>query len=1140
MIPTLTSAESTMEWVMLKRTVSIRMLVCLLATCFACSTAPPTLAATSTATAPDAQDTRMLAQPAIHGDRMAFVYAADLWISKLDGSDLRRLTTHSGSENRPRFSPDGRTLAFSAQYDGNTDVFVVPATGGIPRRLTWHPGADIVQDFTPDGTAVLFTSQRAVHSRRFFQLFTIPLIGGFPTRLPVPHAVKAAWSPDGGKIAYVPRREPFLQWKNYRGGTASRIWIQDLADNSVEQIPQPEGRCNDTDPMWIGDTVMFLSDRNGEFNLFSYRVGSSAVEQVTEYEDFPVLSASAGTGTVAYEQAGWLHVLAPNRGSRRLKIGVPADLIETRPRYAKGADSIRDAGLSPSGKRVLLGYRGEIVTLPAKKGDQRNLTRTPGAHERHPAWSPDGRRIAYFSDAGGEYALHVASATDRTDVRVYPLDGHGFYEDPKWSPDSKRISYSDNSWSLYVLDLESGDVSFVAQEPLYGPIKTLHHAWSPDSRWLAYTLGTEMYFRRVFLYEIETGESQSITDGLSDVAEPVFDDGGKVLYFTASTDAGPTNTWFAQSNADMERTNALYLVVLDANESSPFGPESDEEEVADEEDEDEEDAKEDDGDDEGDETDRGDADDASDDTSDEADDDEAERVVVDFEGLDQRIVALPLPTAHYSSLHTGKAGQLYYLETDSVPTFGSGAGKLALFDLETRKAKSLADHADGFTLSADHSKMLVVSHEKWAIVDAGSPVKPGEGALAVDSLEVKIDPRAEWPQIFDEAWRINRDYFYDPGMHGADWPAMREKYATFLPHLATRGDLNRVIRWMCSELAVGHHSVGGGDTLVDSDQVSGGLLGADYEVADGRYRFAKVLGGLNWTPDLRAPLTQPGALVTAGEYLLAVDGEDLRPLENLYERFENTAGKIVKITVGAHADGTDSRTIDVVPIGNEAALRNRDWVEGNIRRVTEATDGRVAYVHVPDTGERGHTYFKRYFFPQADRDAIIIDERGNSGGLFADYYIDILRRPHIADWAMRYGRDLESPLGAVQGPKVMLIDEGAGSGGDMLPWMFRKLEMGTLVGRPTWGGLVGILGFPTLMDGGRVTAPNLGIWTEDGFIVENVGIAPDVEVEQWPAEVAAGLDPQLEKAIEIALEQLAENPPVRRTRPPFPIRARSR
>ncbi len=1098
---------------------------------------PALIAATmaTTASAVDVSDTRLLSQPAVSAEHVAFAYAGDLWIAGRDGSGARRLTSHEGTESSPRFSPDGALVAFSAEYDGNIDVFVMPAAGGEPKRLTWHPGADLVQGFTVDGSAVLFASQRSMFTNRHFQLFVVPLTGGMPTKLPIPHGLRASYSPDGRRIAYIPTPERFEQWKNYRGGTTSRIWIYDTGDHSVQTIPQPEGRSNDTDPTWIGSRVFFRSDRAGEFNLFSFDTGSGEVVQHSEFEDFHLEDLAGSTDTLIYEQAGYLHLYEPGSDRhQRLRIGVAADLTETRPRWIEGPEYIRSASISPSGARAAFGYRGEVLTLPAKKGDARNLTRSPGIHERFPAWSPDGGSIAWFSDQGGEYGLHVRNQ-DSGEVRRHELGGerggNGFYQNPEWSPDGKRISYADNSMTLFVIDTDSGDVANIASEYYYGPASPRpDHSWSPDSRYIAYTLNTRSYMQQVFVYDVEAGSSHAVTDGLSEVGEPVFDRSGDYLFFTASTDAGPVKHWFAMSNADMEASSSIYVAVLRADGESPLAPESDEQTVeADEEGADGEGSDED-----------AEAGGDGEDGDGGADDGEDEpRVEIDFEGINQRILALPVQTGGYGNLEAGAAGKLYYLRSSPAGRFGGGGGgDLIRFDLEDREETVLLSGVGGFSLSADGKKVLYAGQDDFGIADAGGEIDRAKSAIPVDKLTVRIDPRAEWQQIYDEVWRINRDYFYDPGMHGADWPAMGEKYSGFLADVTNRADLNKVLRWMCSEIAVGHHRVGGGDQRNDPERVGGGLLGADFELADGRYRFAHVLGGLNWNPELRAPLTEPGVSVTAGEYLLAVDGIDLDATDNVFARFENTAGKIVELTVGPSADGSDSRTVSAVPVANESALRNREWVERNLAKVDEATGGRVAYVYVPNTTNLGHTYFKRYFFPQVHKQALIVDERFNGGGQVADYYIDHLRRPYISHWATRHGADFRTPSAAILGPKVMIIDETAGSGGDLLPWMFNKLGLGTLVGKRTWGGLVGTLGFPILMDGGFVTAPNLAIWTEDGFVVENVGVPPDVDVEQWPADVIAGRDPQLEKAIEIVLEQLEANPPSEPAKPPFPVRVR--
>ncbi|MEJ0101338.1 MAG: PDZ domain-containing protein [Bacteroidota bacterium] len=1078
---------------------------------------PCLLASVSNVFATDNTGTRMLTQPAVSVDHIAFVYAEDLWIANADGSQPTRLTVDRGVESNPVFSPDGKTIAFSAQYDGNVDVYIIPVEGGIPKRLTWHPSADIVRGFTPDGKAILFASQRAVFTNRYSQLFTVPVTGGMATQLEIPNASWATYSPDGKQMAYNPLSDAFRQWKHYRGGTISIIFIFSFADKSVVKIPQPDGGCNDVNPMWLGNTIYFRSDRDGEFNLYAYNTATKKIDALTSFNDFPVLNAAATDGRIVFEQAGYLHAYSFNSSAAsQLKIGIATDLPEVRSRFVQGLNFIRSADISPTGARAVFDCRGEIITVPAEKGDYRNITQTTGAHEKFPAWSPDGKTIAYFSDASGEYQLYLKPQDGKGEPKIFKLNGSGFYAYPAWSPDSKKISFSDNGRSLYVLDIATGVITKIDADELYvpGPFRNIFSDWSSDSKWIAYTKITETQFKRIYLYSLDQKKSIPLTDGLSDAAEPKFDKSGKYIYFFASTNDGPVINWFDQSNQDMRSTNSIYIVTLQKETISPFAKETDEETIK------------------------------ADTTAVAAkpadkkkktaapEKKEEPRLHIDWEGIENRIVDLPIAAGNYTQLGTSKEGELYYLAY--APDYSSSM--LHKYDLKARKDEDITA-MDGYIISADGKKMLFSNGSTYVITDAGTKGAPGKGVINVAAIQVKIDPLPEWKNIFEEAWRVNRDYFYDPGMHGLNWVAIKEKYEVFLPQLSCRSDLNLIFQWMFSELAVGHHFIlDGGDRLYKPQRVSGGLLGADYTIHNNRYQVKKIYGGLNWNPDLKSPLTEPGVNVKTGDYILAVNGNKLTAAEDIYRYFENTAGKITELSVSSTPDEKDARTVKVVPVENESALRNRDWVEGNLKKVTEATNGQVAYVYVPNTADQGHDYFKRYFFPQANRKAIIVDERFNGGGQLADYYINLLLNPQQAYWNMRYGKDLKSPSASIQGPKVMLTDETAGSGGDMLPWMFRKFKVGTLIGKRTWGGLVGILGFPEFIDGGNVTAPNVAIWTKDGFIVENVGISPDIEVEQTPAEVIKGNDPQLQKAIEVVLEELKKNPPVTPVRPPYPVK----
>lgn len=1069
-------------------------------------------------------DTRLMSQPAMSTDRIAFIYAEDLWVADIDGSNPKRLTVNEGAESNPYFSPDGKTIAFSAEYDGNTDVYTIPAGGGIPTRLTWHPYPDLVRGFTPDGKNVLFASRRTSFTNRYSQLYKVSIEGGLPGKLLLPNVFMADFSPDGKSIAYTPIAPAYQQWKNYRGGSESNIRICSLSDYSVVKVPQPVKGCNDDYPMWIGEKIYFLSDRNGEFNLFSYDITGGEVKQLTFYKDFPVIKASSGAGKIIFEQEGVLHIFDTKTNSeKRLIIGIATELPELRPRYVQGARNIRSVDISPAGSRAVLDFRGEIITVPAEKGDPRNITLTPGVHETNPSWSPDGKTIAYFSDASGENMLYLKPQDGKGDPKIIKVAGSGFYAYPEWAPDSKKICYTDNARNLYILDIETNKISKIDSDDIYfpGAFRNIFSDWSSDSRWILYTKLRETNFRIICLYSVDQQKSFPVTDGLSDASEPVFDINGKYIYFLASTDAGPVVNWFDLSSEDMRMTNSIYLVTLRKDIVSPLVKESDEEKIKTGEtvpakgtDKKVKNKKE--------------------VTPPAPDNKKTEQLKIDTDNLLDRIINLPVRAGNYSSLGTGDSGEVFYIIRPSIP---SETSKLHKYSLKDRKDEEVME-LDNYMISADRKKMLYMKGETLGITATGKKPEPGKGIINTASVSVRTDPQTEWPEILDEAWRINRDYFYDPGMQGADWNAIKVKYQKFLPDISCRSDIYRIVQWMLSELSIGHSYLSATERFYEQKRIGIGLLGADFKVESDRYRIDKIFGGLNWNPDLRSPLTEPGLNVKAGDFILAVNGRDLTGDKEIYSYFENTDGKITELTINDKPDYAGSREIKVVPVADEYSLRNRDWVEGNLKKVTEASEGKVAYVYVPNTSTEGHDYFKRYFFPQANRKAIIVDERFNGGGSLADYYIDILRRPLQAYWNTRYGKDMKSPSASIQGPKVMIIDETAGSGGDFLPWMFRKFGMGPLIGKRTWGGLVGILGFPSLLDGGFVTAPNVAIWTKDGFVVENEGIAPDIEVEQLPAEVIKGRDPQLEKAIQIALDELAKNPPEEIVRPPYPVRVR--
>ena len=1084
-----------------------------------------------------ASDTPLLVQePALNKTEIVFVYGGYLWSVPRDGGEARQLTT-GGHETSPVFSPDGQWVAFSGQYDGNQDVYVMPAAGGEPRRLTWHPGQDAPVSWTNDGKRVLFVSNRDAFAD-ITRLYTIPVEGGVPEVLPMWRALEGSYSPDGTRIAYVPNFQWQQAWKRYRGGQTTPVYIVKLSDLSLEKLPRENS--NDSNPVWVGDTVYFLSDRNGPVTIFAYDTKTKSVKQVLRNTGLDLKSLSSGPGALVYEQFGGIYLLDPNSGkSRQVNIQIAGDLPATRPHYEKVADKIQNAGISPTGARAVFEARGEILTAPAEKGDVRDLTRTVAVAERDPSWSPDGKWIAYFSDESGEYALHLEDQSGLGPVKKINLGNPpSFFYGPTWSPDSKKIAYTDKRLNVWYVDIDKGTPVKVDTNPFDDPTFSFSLNWSPDSKWLAYDKLLQNHLSAVFVYSPETGKSNQVTDGMSDARFPVFDRGGKLLYFTASTDIGLSVGWLDLSSFERPVTRTVYAAVLKKGEPSPVQPESDEEKVAGE--KKDENAK-----DKGNEqkTTGSDKDKEAQKKEGEAKEgekkEEPPKVTIDFADLSQRIVALPIKAANYVSLDAGKAGVLYLSEIADVPSITDpNLITVTKFTLKERKTEPFLERASAFAVSFNGEKALYRKgpgpSAPWFIVSTLAAPKPGEGALKLDGMEVRVDPRAEWNQMYHEVWRIQRDFFYDPHFHGLDLAATERKYAPYLKGVGGRADLNHLFQEMLGEMTVGHMFVGGGD-IPRAPRVSGGLLGADYSIENGRYRFEKIYNGENWNPDLQAPLTQPGVDVKVGEYLLQVNGQEVHPPDSVYRYFEDTAGKQVKIKVGPNPDGKDAREVTVVPIPSEFKLRNRAWEEDNRREVEKLSGGKLAYVHVPDTATGGWINFNRYYFSQVGKEGAIIDERYNHGGQVADYIIDMLERPLRNCAISREGEKFCSPLAQIYGPKTMIINEMSGSGGDALPWMFKQDKIGPLVGTRTWGGLVGIYGYPSLLDGGFVTSPRVAIYGLHGqWEVENHGIAPDIEVENDPASVAAGHDPQLEKAVQVTMEELKKHPVVIPDHPPYP------
>jgi tricorn protease len=1074
------------------------------------------------------EESRLLRQPDIQLDRIVFVYAGDLWTVGRAGGAATRLTSHEGVENFPKFSPDGRTIAFTGEYDGNVDAFTVPAGGGEPTRLTWHPDRDMVAEWYPDGNSILVRSPRASTPRRFDRFWRIPAAGGFEELLPLPTAGYASFSADGNRLAFVAPSYDNRTWKRYQGGNAPDIWLYDFRRNHSEKISDWAGA--DEWPMWHANRIYYASDRGGRTaNLWSYDLETRTHRQVTKFDDYDVKWPSVGGDAIVFENGGYLYVMdLPGEQSTRLRIQIPDDRPGTRPSYKNLAKWITGWDLSPTAKRAVLAARGELFTVPAEKGDVRNLSRTPGARERDPVWSPDGKWVAFLSDRSGEYELHVVPSDASAPDRQLTKGGKTFRFAPRWSPDSKKLAFSDKTMTLWWCDVAGGRLTRVDHSET-GEIH--EYTWSGDSRWLAYARPGDNWLSHVRLYSLDSDRFTEVTGEMTDDTSPTFDPAGRYLYFLSRRTLNPTLGAF-EFDFDFTATDKIYALTLRDTTASPAAPRSDEEGGGGDGD-----------DDDGGKTGSGKDDGAGNGGAGGKGSSGKSKAPwrIDLTGIQSRVAVLPMPAGRYRGLQAFEK-HLLYAEIDEPGQAPSEDGEesatLHRYDLEKREAKPvIAGVEPAYRASLDGKHVLYKADDTFGVVETEKENKPGDGKLASETLMATVDPRLEWRQMFEEAWRLERDFYYDPAWGGLNWEAVGERYRQLLPHVAHRADMNYILGELIGELSTSHAYVGGGD-MPAVPQVAVGLLGADWELdrGSGRYRVTRVYRERDWNSKIAAPLGEPGVNVREGDYLLAVDGRAVRAPENLYAAFVGTVDRVVRITVGRTPGDAVPRTYAVKPIANEGTLRYAAMVRANRDKVAERTNGRIAYIHLPNTAHAGIQEFTKQYYPQIEKQGIIVDERWNGGGFIPDFFVEKLQRTTWAYWSSRDGRDFRTPGTAIDGPKCILINEYAGSGGDALPYYFRLAGLGPLIGKRTWGGLVGIGHDLPLVDGGRVTMPDFGMWDREGrWTVENRGVEPDIEVENAPHLLVEGRDPQLERAIEYCLDELAKRPPKRPARPPYKV-----
>ncbi len=1052
----------------------------------------------------EAQDTRLVREPAISAQHIAFTYGSDLWIVAREGGEARRLTSTPAVVSGPHFSPDGSRIAFTSAESGVPHVHVVDVEGGDPVRLTWYPSASQARGWTADGTRILYATGRESAPTGYTRLWTVPADGGPSTLLPAPFGFRGDFAADGQQLVVEPTSRWDPEWRGYRGGQNVPLVLLDV--ETLDEHLIPSERYYDSHPVWLDGTVYFLSDRDWATNIWSFDPATEELEQLTFETDVDIKYLSGGAGTLVYEHDGWIHTLDPQTGvAERVSISVRGDFPWARPRWVDMGSSVRSAGLSATGQRAVMESRGEIFTIPVEHGNARNLSRSDGAADRAPIWSPVGDSVAWFSDDGSGYRLHIAHQDGLEPARSLSIGESSMAWNPSWSPDGSRIAFMDERARVQVGEGATGQIVPADLGGDSNDRASMSPAWSPDSRWLAYSNRFPNQFRRIVVWSVETGETHVLTDPMADAHSPTWDRDGRHLWFLASTDLGTAAGWANTSAITADPTYGAYVMILREDDPTPFPPRSDEEGA---------DA----------------APNAGGGDRAEGEDDDALEVRVDLDGIERRILALPMPVSRYAEAVAGPAGSVFLRELQP----GSPGSTVHKFTLESREAESFASGVGQMALAGDGGRILLQSGGQWRVVDTARPPDANSGRLTLD-LRIRIDPMTEWRQIFEEVWRRTPDFFYDPDIHGADWDAVRQRYEPLVEWVRHRNDLNYVIGQVGSEMSVGHSYFGGGDfPSIESTPV--GVLGADLEPADGRWRVARIFTTEQWNPGMAAPLDQPGMQVREGDYLLAVEGVELTADEDPYRLLEGMVGRQLRIHFSNTPSMADAWTEVVIPLANEGQLRQRAWVEDNRRRVDELSEGRLAYVWVPNTGNPGLVSFDRYYFSQQDRSAAVIDERFNGGGLLDDYMVDLMNRrlrAAITNEAVD-GRPFPLPAG-VLGPKVLLINQYAGSGGDYFPWVFRHLEIGPLIGMRTWGGLVRSCGHYPLVDGGGSNVPCNAVF-EPGvdWIAENYGIPADIQVRMTARALAEGRDPQLERGVQEALRLLEIHGEVEVEQPPFP------